>query len=98
MDYKAPTSSASSKQSPYGQSAIPTGLKASFVQFGRGQRNELDDDDAAILVKQIRDNVKVEWEKEFASVGRAPESVSDESRRTVANESTNTDVRMTAKL
>lgn len=46
----------------YAKSRIPTGLSASYIQFGRGQRNELDDDDAVVLVEIIRNNIKAELE------------------------------------
>lgn len=82
LDYKPPvinpsssvldTPSPSPLKSPYARAVIPTGLRASFIQFGRGQRNELDDDDAAVLVRIIRENVKVEWEREFGSDGEEP--------------------------
>lgn len=104
LDYKPPVVASRSKsgakdpstnRSPYAQSAIPTGLKASFVQFGRGQRNELDDDDAAVLVKTIRENIKVEWERTFGSADKIPARSPAGARRDPVPE---TLMRMGAKL
>lgn len=92
---KSNTANPASSRSPYAQSAIPTGLKASFVQFGRGQRNELDDDDAAVLVKTIRENIKVEWERAFGPAGKVSARSSEEPRR---EPNPGTTMRMVAKL
>lgn len=64
LDYRPPDEGG---KGGYGRATVPTGLKASYVQFGRGQRHELDDEDAIVLVKQMREKLKVEWEKEFGS-------------------------------
>lgn len=92
---KAGARESSVNRSPYAQSAIPTGLKASFVQFGRGQRNELDDDDAAVLVKIIRENIKVEWEQAFGSADKVSPRSPAGARRGQVPETT---TRMGAKL
>lgn len=68
------------------------------MQFGRGQRNELDDDDAAVLVKQIRENVKVEWEREFGSSNESDRALSGGRSRTAVDDDASPFIRMTAKL
>lgn len=49
----------------YVAAKVPTGLKASYVQFGRGQRHELDEEDAAVLVGEMRERLREEWVREF---------------------------------
>lgn len=58
LDYKP-------KKTYYKPAKIPTGMAASYIQFGRGQRHELDDEDAEVLVCEMRERLRVEWEKEF---------------------------------
>lgn len=58
LDYKPPGATTQPSRNRYAPARIPTGLKASYIQFGRGQRHELDDDDAAVLVKQMREQIK----------------------------------------
>lgn len=70
LGYQLPVSVSSSAaktqvRRKYAPAQVPTGLKASFVQFGRGQRSELDDEDAEELVKVMRENVRKEWIREF---------------------------------
>lgn len=72
LDYKPANGANSSGKPAYKPSQIPTGLRASYVQFGRGQRHELDDDDAEVLVKDMRENLKSEWEKGFGSATNVP--------------------------
>ncbi|KAK5947097.1 hypothetical protein PMZ80_001243 [Knufia obscura] len=72
LDYKPATGGSRNGRPAYAPSQIPTGLRASYVQFGRGQRHELDEDDAAVLVKTMRENLKSEWEKEFGGVANVP--------------------------
>lgn len=64
------------------------------MSFGRGQRHELDDEDAAVLVKQIRDIIKVEWEREFGVV----EKVAKSSHEPTETSFKSTELRMAAKL
>lgn len=73
LDYKPVTGVTSNGRSAYAPSQIPTGLRASYMQFGRGQRHELDDDDAAELVKTMRQSLKDEWSKEFGAVENVPD-------------------------
>lgn len=62
LDYKPPTSSsAPASIGRYAQAKVPTGIRASSVLFGRGQREELDDDEANDLVKIIRECLRKEW-------------------------------------
>ena len=49
---------------------VPEGMEATKILFGRGQRHYRDDEDAEDLVKVMRDQVRLEWEKEF---GKAEE-------------------------
>lgn len=73
LDYTPPISNAAtSSNGRYAPAKIPTGLKASYVQFGRGQRHELDDDDAVELVKLMRDKLRDEWVKHFSAFDEAP--------------------------
>ena len=67
LNYTPPDPVVSKKQKRYPPARIPTGLQASYIQFGRGQRNELDDDDAAVLVVKMREQIKQEWQREFGS-------------------------------
>ena len=68
LNYKPATGTDGNGRSAYAPSQIPTGLRASYVQFGRGQRHELDDEDAGGLVRRMRANMGREWEKEFGRV------------------------------
>lgn len=72
LDYKPMKRATSNGRSAYAPSQIPTGLRASYVQFGRGQRHELDDEDAAELVKTMRLSLMGEWRKEFGAVENVP--------------------------
>lgn len=39
-------------------------LRESFTMFGRGQRSELDDDEAVVLAAKLRDNIRLILEEE----------------------------------
>lgn len=71
LDYKPAVSTVRASGNGYAPSKIPTGLQASYIQFGRGQRHELDEDDATILVKQMREQIRQKWHPEFGSTDRA---------------------------
>lgn len=70
LDYKPSKSTSQSSKVRYAPAKIPTGLKASYIQFGRGQRHELDEDDAAELVKQMREQIKQQWHQDLESTDR----------------------------
>ncbi|OAP60760.1 hypothetical protein AYL99_05762 [Fonsecaea erecta] len=66
---RTPTSSSSNKYPPNRQ---PSGRQASAILFGRGMREDLDYDDAAVLVEDMRAAIKEEWTKTFGrEEGRA---------------------------
>jgi hypothetical protein len=44
-------------------SSTPSFAQQSWLSFGRGGRTELDDDDALVLVEQIREEVRREVER-----------------------------------
>jgi hypothetical protein len=45
---------------PNSYSSRPSFAQQSWLSFGRGTRTELDDDDAAVLVQQIRGEIRSE--------------------------------------
>lgn len=67
LDYKPPTEGVERGKGRYGVAKVPTGLRASYVQFGRGQRHELDEEDAEVLVAEMRERLREEWAGEFGS-------------------------------
>lgn len=72
LDYRPPKPMSSNTGvvgSKYAKAKIPTGLSASYIQFGRGQRHELDDEDAVLLVRTIRENIKAEWKNVQIGIG-----------------------------
>ncbi|RMZ80357.1 hypothetical protein DV738_g2853, partial [Chaetothyriales sp. CBS 135597] len=46
---------------------IPTGMEATKILFGRGQRHYRDEEESERLVDVIRRCVRIEWEREFGS-------------------------------
>ena len=48
---------------------MPEIKNKSWTVFGKGQREDLDDDDAAILIEKMRDRLKVEIEAVRISEG-----------------------------
>jgi hypothetical protein len=48
---------------PDSYSSKPSFAQQSWLSFGRGRRTELDDDDALVLVQQIRKEVRAEVER-----------------------------------
>ncbi|KAK5194499.1 hypothetical protein LTR99_003000 [Exophiala xenobiotica] len=64
-----PTSALKMKQYP--PNAQPSGHKRTMILFGRGMRDDLDDDDAAVLVEDMRQCIKKEWAVSFSVKGEA---------------------------
>lgn len=75
LNYKYPTpstlvttsSSSSSSGRKYAQNKPPAGRQATAILFGRGMREDLDYDEAAVLVEAMRAAVREEWQASFGS-------------------------------
>lgn len=67
---------------------LPEGLEATRILFGRGQRHYRDEEDAEVLIRMMRERVRVEWEREFGDSG-------DEKTGTNPEGSSGVDGRMT---
>ncbi|KIW95207.1 uncharacterized protein Z519_03791 [Cladophialophora bantiana CBS 173.52] len=70
--FSATTSSLKKKYPPNPQ---PSGRQAAAILFGRGMREDLDYDDAAVLVESMRAAIREEWDRSF---GREEGSVNAE--------------------
>ncbi|KAK7903407.1 hypothetical protein LTR67_001427 [Exophiala xenobiotica] len=73
-----PRPTSASKMKQYPPNAQPSGHKRTMILFGRGMRDDLDDDDAAVLVEDMRRCIKEEWAESFN--GKRGAEVSDSTK------------------
>ncbi|OQU96665.1 HIT domain-containing protein [Cladophialophora immunda] len=73
LNYNHPQASTpTSSARKYAPNRQPSGRQAAAILFGRGMREDLDYDDAAVLVEDMRAAIREEWEKSFGrEEGRA---------------------------
>ncbi|KIW85746.1 hypothetical protein Z517_01138 [Fonsecaea pedrosoi CBS 271.37] len=76
------TTSSSSSRKKYPPNRAPSGRQASAILFGRGMREDLDYDDAAVLVEDMRAAIREEWERTFGA--REGEQATTNSAATVS--------------
>ncbi|KAK4934298.1 hypothetical protein LTR10_024391 [Elasticomyces elasticus] len=66
INYTQPRSSTlTSKRKQYPPNAQPTGYKRTMTLFGRGMRSDLDYDEAAALVEDMRRCIREDWFSTF---------------------------------
>jgi len=66
LNYKyPPLNTATPSKSKYPRNPQPAGRQATAILFGRGMREDLDWDEAAVLVETMRAAVKEEWQRSF---------------------------------
>ncbi|KIW12964.1 hypothetical protein PV08_08151 [Exophiala spinifera] len=66
LNYVTPKESKSKSETQYPPNAQPTGFNRTRILFGRGMRDDLDYDDAAVLVEDMRRCIREEWEASSA--------------------------------
>ncbi|EXJ58845.1 hypothetical protein A1O7_06275 [Cladophialophora yegresii CBS 114405] len=83
LNYKYPTPSPNThpaSKNKYPRNPQPSGRQATAILFGRGMREDLDYDDASILVDTMRAALKEEWQASFSqSTGTADTFTKDPS-------------------
>ncbi|KAJ9636593.1 hypothetical protein H2204_005193 [Knufia peltigerae] len=82
LNYVTPKRSTPMAKTQYPANAQPTGFNRTRVLFGRGPRDDLDYEDSAVLVEDMRRCIREEWER--SSAGTREASV-DQDQRSMGN-------------
>ncbi|OCT51862.1 hypothetical protein CLCR_08820 [Cladophialophora carrionii] len=79
LNYKYPTTNTHpSSKKKYPRNPQPSGRQATAILFGRGMREDLDYDDASILVDAMRAALKEEWQASLPTPSGAGNTIAKE--------------------